>query len=365
MALAKHHEEIGERMIANISEMTEARLGEIIQPTPLRVPLAGEVFLNRSGRKMEDIEVCEAGQTLELTVNSIAGTAQPEIEIEDRDGRRQLKFDAKGKLKLRFKKAHSSQLIVSSAGYMKIYTLHIVEPFDATQLPDFAKLIQALTDNPPQWTDQSFKAFRIKLKQVLDAGAVPELFTQGIIEYHLGLFHEDRRLPSFRERFQSSFGCLRWFILYSDIARLICTYYLYCANEFEAAENLSRGRRGRLKEANSFFLDSPSRRTSRTGKTAKTRPGLSLLVSLPDALTFQAVEALNEGKYQNALELCTAAKKQNQPAFDRERAVRLDYLQAITKARMGDSTGARTIFESLRYSPWPLIATAASRYLAN
>ena len=364
MALAKYLEDIEERWLEDAASRYESRVTELHDLFPPRAG-AGEVHLTRSGRRMEDIEVCEAGQTLDLVVVSTPETAGPVVEIEDEDGRRELKISSSGGITMYFKKAGTGRLQVSSGGYIKPYSIQVVEFFHVEQLPDFAKLIQSLADNPPQWTEQTFAQFRVLLEAIVTNAGAPELFVHGIIEYHLGLFQEEQRLPSFRERFQAAYGCLRWFIPYSDIARLICAYYLYCANEFEAAAKLCSGRGSRLGRAASFYAGEGSELSGYSKAPQRTKAGLPLLLAMPDVLTFQAIEAFNDCRVDDAAELATVIRRNTIPVFDRERAERLCFLEAWAREQSGGLAAARTLFAGLLHSPWPAIASAAARHLKS
>ena len=361
MALAKHHEEVEERWVANTSDRYEAMLADLFDRLPPVRPQAGEVYLLRGGRRMEDIEVCELGETLDLAVDSKPGSAAPEIELLDEVGSRPLRQKVNGHIAVSFKKAGCRRIQVGSGGFLKLYTIHAVEPLRVEELPDFAKLIQSLSDNPPEWTDATFGEFRARLEQVLAKKGVPAIFVDGVIEYHLALFHQEQRLPSFRERFESAYGNLRWFIPYSDVARLICAYYLYCANEFEAAEKLVKGRRSRLRHTVRFFLGEDGAKP--TAASSKTKAGLALLVALPDLMLFQAIEALESGRAKDAAEFIVVARRHTRANFDRERAARGAYIDARMKQANGETKAARSAFESLLHSPWQPIAAAAAKHL--
>jgi hypothetical protein len=193
---------------------------------------------------------------------------------------------------------------------------------------------------------------------------VPQIFIDGIVEYHLGLFHEQQRRPAFRERFQTAYGNLRWFIPYSDIARLICAHYLYCANEFAAALTLCERGAGRLRRTLDFFLGNTRATSAETSRSpAGGQQGLSLLMALPDLLTFQAVDALQEGQPEKAVELCSAVHREITSAFDKERAARLAYVEACARAAQAGTEAAQKMFENLSHSPWPSIAEAARKHL--
>jgi hypothetical protein len=363
MALAKHHEEIEERWIANTNERYEAILSDLFGRLPPMVLRAGEIYLVRGGRRMEDVEVCEVGETLDLGVESTSGSAPPEIELRDESGSRPLKQRTNGHISVQFKETGCRLIQVSSGGYIKLYTIHAVEPFRVEELPDFAKLIQSLSDNPPEWTEATFAEFRARLEKILAKKGVPAIFADGLIEYHLALFHEEQRLPSFRERFESAYGNLRWFIPYSDVARIICAYYLYCANEFEAAAVLWKGRRGRLRQAVRFFLDGNG--TKPASAVSSSKSGLALLVALPDLMLFQAIELLEDRRPKKAAELVAVARRHTRADFDRERAARAAYIEAHVKRATGDEKTARSIFESLLHCPWQPIAAAAAKHLES
>lgn len=363
MALAKYLEDIEDRWHEETAGRYESYVTELFDLFPVKLVQAGDVYLLRGRRRMEDIEVCEVGQTLDLVVVSALETAAPVVEIEDEHGRHKLKITLTGTVKVPFKNAGTRRLQVSSGGYIKPYSIQVVEPFQIEQLPDFAKLIHSLSKNPPQWTETTFQQFRSQLEAILGKAGVPGLFVSGIIEYHLGLFQEEQHLPSFRQRFEAAYGCLRWFIPYSDIARLICVYYLYCANEFKAATNLCPGRGGRLGRAASFFngeaLVGPA--NYQTGESSK--GGLPLLLAWTDVLTFQAFEALVDNRAADATELAAVIRQGTDLAFSLERAERLLFLEACASEQSGDVSLSRRSFEGLVDSPSAAIASSAKKHL--
>lgn len=361
MALAKYLEDITERWLENTKARYEDRLKELFERFPASVSSAGEVYLTRHGRRMEDIEVCEVGQTLHLAMVIKEGAAASKCEIEV-DGRWQEVSVMSGQtMTLSLPVAAQRQLRVISAGYLKEYTLHVIQAMRVESQPDFARFIRELSDNPPNWSDITFADFRRQLQAILVANNAPQMFIDGVIEYHMALFHEDLRLANFRDRLQSAYGNLRWFIPYSDIARLICIHYLYCANEFEAALNLCGSGSTRMRQALALLLSRPLEE-ARSIEISK--QGLPLLVSLSDSLLFEAAQAIREGRHESALVLCAAVHRQLQPAFDRERAERLACLEAIARAGDGDAESARSRWEVLLNSPWRAIAETAKQQLS-
>jgi hypothetical protein len=363
MGYSKYSEDIEDRLLEDTAGRYESRVSELLDIFPPRVTHAGDVYLTRNGRRMEDFEVCEMGYTLDLAVISTLGTDEPLIEFGQDSERRELRISSSGRIKVLFTKTGTHCLQVSSGGYVKPYSIQVVDPFEIEQLPDFAKLLQSLADNPTQWTEKTFEQFRIQLEDILGKAAVPELFVRGIIEYYLGLFQEEQRLPAFRERFQTAYGCLRWFIPYSDIAKLICAYYLYCSNEFEAASKLCSELGSRLANAILFYSQKSTAWTPTVKTKKRTKAGLPLLLAMADVLTFEAIEAIDDDRVNDATELAAVIRRQTIPAFDRERAERLRMLEACTIEQSGDIKTARLLFETLQESPWQAIASAASSHL--
>ena len=363
MANAKFREDISERLIENTSERYEALVADFFSQFPEKQFLSGEAYLTRSGRRMEDVEICEPGQELDLAIVLPVGAFEPEIELQDEAKQRMLKPQPDGRLKLSFKKSGSHRLQIACGGFFRIYTIHAVEPFVVDEMPAFAKLIQSLAENPPHWTEATFSEFRIRLEEALSKSNSPAMFTEGIIEYHLGLFHEQQGIASFRDRFQFAFGCLRWFAPYSDIANLICIYFLFCANEFEAAEKICKDRKGRLRNAISFYLRARSSESVAANSNASEQGGLPLLLAPPDVLAFQAIEALDDDRNEDALQLVSIAKTHIRPNFHKERYARLSLLEAYTKESLGDTKGSQTIFQILESSSWQPIASIAATHL--
>lgn len=361
MALAKYLEDITERWLENTQVRYENRLKELFERFPAPLARAGEVYLTRQSRRMEDVEVCELGQELVLGITVSDGAAVPTLEMEVEGRWQKIQPQGSGTVSLMMPQCGQRQLRIISAGYLKEYTLHVIEALRVEEQQDFAAFIRQLSDNPPRWTESSFAEFRNQLQNILSQHGAPALFISGVVEYHMGLFHEDQRHPSFRERFQSAYGHLRWFIPYSDIARLICTHYLYCANEFAAALEVCGSSAGRLSRSLHFLLGNDA--LPRVQNAA--RQGLPLLMSLSDSLLFQAIEAIQDGRFEDALSLYAAVGRQQVPSFDRERAERLNYVEACARADCGEIEAARSRLDLLAESPWLAISQAAKRKLSS
>jgi len=361
MALAKYLEDITERWLENTKARYEDRLKDLFAKFPPPPSTAGNVFLTRHGRRMEDIEVCEAGQELELNLVASKDAATPKLEVEVSGHWQEVPIRGHSIVLLPMQFPCQRQLRVVSAGYLKEYTLHVIEALRIDEQPDFARFIREMSDNPPNWTEATFGEFRREVEAILSSHGASRLFIDGVVEYHMGLFHEERRLPNFRDRLQSAYSHLRWFAPYSDIARLICIHYLYCANEFGAASALCGSGVTKMSDTLALFLGE-----THDPSTASlvSHQGLPLLVSLSDSLLFQAAKAIQEGRHEDAIELCAAVHRQTIPSFDRERAARLAYVDALARTKLGETESVQSRWETLAHSPWNAISAAAKHQLS-
>lgn len=358
MALAKFHEENLERLIASTSDQYEAAIGDLFHFLPRRALPAGEVHLLRNGRRMEDVEICDVGDKLEVTIETSGGSAPVEVELLDRSGGKVIEPRADGHYAIPFKSAGPLTIQVRSGGFLKNYQIEAIEPKRVASIPALATLIQSLSENPPEWTPDTFREFRSQLELILEP--FPQTFADGIVEYHMALFLEEQRNTGFRERLQSAYGHLRWFIPASDIARLICSYYLFCTNDFDAAEKLWRSRSGRLRQAISLFTGREGKGSAGSGKA--TSEALALLVAMPDLILFQAIEALQGGRPGDAMELIRVARRHIHADFDRERTARCAFIEACAQEASMKAPPASDLFESLLDCPWETVASAASRH---
>jgi len=358
MSIAKYLEDISDRYFESVAPAAIS----YSNPKPEITSKAGEVYLSNRGQRMEDIAVFELGQILNLIVVSTPGAADPTVEIQDNIGRNLLKINSPGIVSVPCERSGVFHLMACSGGYIKRYEIHVVEKNQFSQLPDFAQPIHNQSENSWQWSQESFELFQISVESILRNSNLPELFIRGIKEYHLGLFHEDKRVPDFRHRYQTAHGFLRLFIPFSDIARLICAYYHYCANEFEVASQLVQGNGSRMGKAISFFKGHAVTDCSSNKTYIKQGSGLPLLLNMSDALTFQAVEAITDGRYEHASELAATIQRNTLPSHDRERVARLRLLDAYIKFQT-DRTASISLFEELRHSPWQSIAMASETHL--
>ena len=163
MALAKYLEDIEERRHEDTPGRYESDLNQLFKLLPERPVESGEVYLTRGNRRMEDIEVCETGQMLDLVVVSNSNAAAPVVEIERETGWRELRITSLGVYNVTPEKTGTCRLQVSSGGYIKSYSIQVVEKLQIEQLPDFAELIKSLANNPPEWSATTFQEFCAEL----------------------------------------------------------------------------------------------------------------------------------------------------------------------------------------------------------
>jgi hypothetical protein len=202
MSIAKYLEDISDRYFESIGSATIS----CSNPKPEISSKPGEVYLSNFGQRMEDIAVFELGQILNLIVVSTPGAADPTVEIQDNIGRNLLKINSPGIVSVPCERSGVFHLMACSGGYIKRYEIHVVEKNQFSQLPDFAQPIHNQSENSWQWSQESFELFQISVESILRNSNLPELFIRGIKEYHLGLFHEDKRVPDFRHRYQTAHG---------------------------------------------------------------------------------------------------------------------------------------------------------------
>lgn len=358
MALAKYLEDIDESRMTNTAGYYESRISGLKKyfVPPKKMP--GEVRVLRSGRPMEDVEVCVHKDFLKFQLEYRGGIADPNVEIDSGGVSKRIIPNENREFELTLEKEGLHKLRVSSGGYVKLYSIHLIEPLVVEALPGFLELIRNLTDNPPTWDAKTFGDFHVQLKSVLEKENVPQLFINGIVEYHLGLYLEEQRKEEFRERFQAAYGNLRWFIPYSDISRLICAYYLYCANQFESALDLCGEGDSRLKSILSLLVGESSGDDISTPERGVIK-AFPLLISKEDLLSFQIVEALEDGRHAHAAELFGALSTQVVSKFHKERAERLKFLKACISLAEGNTEKAKRSFEGLKHSAWPSIEKGA------
>jgi hypothetical protein len=237
-----------------------------------------------------------------------------------------------------------------------------MEPIRIEQSPDFAKLYRSLSDRPSSWTTENFDEFRRRIIEVLMPKHIPEQFAEGLIEYHLALFYESTSAASYRERFQAAYANLRWFVPFSSIARIVCAYFLYCANEFPAAARVLRSPLSTFGQAMSFLAGKAPPARNAEGNRASSSP---VLIASDDLLTFQAIDSLLNGRTDEASKFLNQIRENGPSLKSRELSARIDLVEAGIAIRQGSVAEARTKLESLLQSPWPCIAAAAANQLTQ
>jgi hypothetical protein len=359
MALAKYLEDIEDRRQTDISPRYEKWLSAMFNTHPTPDEVSGDVHLERNGRRMEDVEICEVGEKLILKIQCPEGAGDPVVELQTAAGYAVQKQTTGGQVTISFDDSGARRLQVASGGYIKAYELNVVEPFSPDTLPDFAKLVHELAENPPQWNDESFRMFRVEVEGILQKAQVPQMFTDGIIEYHLSLFQEEREIPQYNDRLEAAYGALRWFAPYSDLAGLVCAFFMYRANEFAASRKICSSQFARLRGALDFFC--AERPPTRNGRGGKQEPAqrLPMLIPFADLLCLQSIQRLNEEKLEEAAELVQCARNSFRGSLDPERAARLDLIEARLRKLEGNYDRSQIICDSLKLSPWQSIRERA------
>ncbi len=233
------------------------------------------------------------------------------------------------------KHAVSGDLVVSCGNYAKSYRVSFIAGHTPENLPDFAAELAKLTANPPAWTQTTFDRFRIGMESVLTNHKLPADFCDGIREYYLGLFHEQRREGRFVERLDRAYVQLAPFVQFSRLAALICAYHLYRINAFEAP--LVKQILGRIGRVARFFSGEVAAMAPATGEARKSSREL-LIVSAVDEAIIAAVEHLDEGDLDLA-ESCVGNADSARCEVDTQALERIHFLRHRICLRRGDARG--------------------------
>lgn len=128
-------------------------------------------------------------------------------------------------------------LRVSCGSYARDYEIDVTGTLDLDRQEPIEQGYLYLQDRPDEWTRERLDGLRRLMIPANRPAGVPDSFCNGILDYHLGLFHaEQDNLDVANQRFEDAYRHLRPFIVYSDVARFICDYIQYLMNRFDGCE---------------------------------------------------------------------------------------------------------------------------------
>lgn len=180
---------------------------------------------------------------------------------------------------------------------------------------------------------------------------VPSEFKTGLIEYHMGLRHEQESVADFGARYERAACLLYPFVAYSRLASFVVHYFAYRTNAWrlfwgiEYFPNL-------FAAARFFSTEYTSCLRVATGAANDMQYRRPLLINKADDCLIAAVRAFQSGELDKASALCNEASRvANEQANDPQRAARLELMQARIARRNGEARQALHHYLNLTTHP--------------
>jgi hypothetical protein len=369
MGWARYYEDIEERYGDDTRDRYEQYL-KSLEPDghlPQQSFRPGEVWAVCNGRRFEDYMAFPVDKRIQFRVETEPGCEPPEVELRDGVAERELAPDATDSYSIFSRMPTTVILVLKCGGHRKEYFVHFLKAGSIDKIPEFAVLITALTKNPPTWSTQTFLHFREKLETVLTDQSVPKQFADGVVEYHLALFYENLRSPSFGKLLERANELLRCFTPYSDYAAMICGFYLFRTNAFDHGAVANIGRLPSLKRVFEFFT-SPYDEAMRP-ETMKKRHNqglqMDILVPRPDHTLIQALLCAKSGDLPKAASQVEETWGMLEPDFDAQRERRLTFLEARIHRAGRNMKAATVCYKRLEFSSQPRFFEEATAFLSK
>jgi hypothetical protein len=257
MALAKYLEDITDRYFEDKAAME--RLEATFAPGTYQAapqvhtgwvrlalnggPLPDRIALVEGEEPIFSIETDKAGAPFGIEFTAGPRAQLPEVHIADRKVHFTLQHDGFYVLK------------VSCGAYSKDYEIDVTRTLDLDHQDPIQQGYLYLQDRPDEWTRERLDALKRMMIPDNRPAGVPDSFCNGILDYHLALFHAESENEGVANlRFEDAYRNLRPFIAHSDVAHFICDYIRYLMNQFDGCDSgRSRGRFGGLRS----FLRAP------------------------------------------------------------------------------------------------------------
>lgn len=260
MALAKYLEDITDRYFEDKAAMERLEAtfapGTYQAAPPVHTgwvrlvlysgPLPDRIALVEGENPSFGIETDKAGAPFGIGFTAGPRAQVPEVMVTDR--------------KVSFLLPHDGLYVlkVSCGAYSKDYEIDVTRTLDLDQQGPIQQGYLYLQDRPDEWTRERLDALKRMMIPANRPAGVPDSFCNGILDYHLALFHaenENERVAN--QRFEDAYRNLRPFIAHSDVAHFICDYIRYLMNQFDGCDSgRSKGRFGGLRS----FLRTPYNR---------------------------------------------------------------------------------------------------------
>ena len=252
MGYAKYQEDISDRYWEDLAAME--RLDAVFAPGTYqsapppeptgwirlrldRGPLPDRIAVVEGERLALDVETDKPNAPFKIGFTVGPRAELPEVLVNDR----QIRFtlDQDGLYVVR----------VTCGAYFKDYEIDVSRTLDLDQQPPIQEGYLYLQDRPDEWTRERMDTLRRLMIPANRPAGVPDSFCNGILDYHLALFHaENDNETVANRRFEDAYKNLRPFIAHSDVAHFICDYILYLMNRFDGCDaSRSPGRFGGLR----------------------------------------------------------------------------------------------------------------------
>ena len=248
MALAKYLEDISDRYHesdAVMERLERTFLPGTFEPTP--PPTTGWVRLCLHSTSLPDRIVILKGEAPEFYIETDIPDAPFEACFVSAPLAELPTVDVFGH-KICFQPTQEGlyRLQLSCGSYHKDYEIDVAGTLEFDVQEPIQRGYLYLQDRPDEWTRERLDSLKSLMNRPV---GVPDTFCNGILDYHLALFHSEHgNLITANRRFEDAYKNLRPYIAYSDVARFICDYVCYLMNRFEGCGGkLSRGSFGGLR----------------------------------------------------------------------------------------------------------------------
>jgi hypothetical protein len=356
---SKYTEDILDRWVEDTREREVAFYRQWdLDHIPPPAPLPGDIYLERTGKRLEDEEVFPSAGTLQFLATVNPAAAPPELTICRRGQRSTLHPNAAGLYTITNANPETVEIDAASGAYHRIYVIHFVEIAQIERIPGLLDEIKRFTANPPGWTRKGFDDFRGRLRDLLRKNSVPENFVNGLVEYFLAVQCEANHDANFQERLEAAYVIMRKFAPFSDIAAIITEYFRYRVNVFgplggDASAGLP------LNEIKAFFVQSYKTRSTKGGNS---RP-IELVVAEAEYWCIEAVRAMLRNEPEAALGLASVVRKVEAQLRDPLREERLRVIEARAHAALGELAKAQAAYQHLLNSTCSLFRNEAMKSL--
>lgn len=251
-------------------------------------------------------------------------------------------------------------LKLTCGAYYKEYEIDVTRTLNLDLEEPIQNGYLYLQDRPDEWTRERLDSLKRLMIPANRPAGVPDSFCNGILDYHLALFHaENENEVIANQRFEDAYKNLRPFIAHSDVAHFICDYILYMMNRFGGCDAV--GSPGRFGGLRAFFRapHDDALKSCRANKGTSSGRYIEVLVKSIDQKMLEVVSEICLGpnaNLRNGLE--SLENRRVTGNYDVACQARLHVVLARGYRRLGDRQNANHHYKQLSQmdasSPWHL-----------